>query len=60
MKKPLHAKTAKTKESEIDAEMSKYGISRVPMDDQFQFGKYRYTSLKHAISQAKREAEEIR
>ena len=60
MKKPLTAKKPKIKKSEIDEEMSRYGISRVPMDDQYQFGNYRYTSLEHAISQAKREAEKTR
>lgn len=57
MKKPPTARKPKFNEPGTDAEMSKYGITRVPMDDQFQFGKYRYTSLEHAMSQAKREAE---
>lgn len=35
-------------------EMEKYGITRVPVDF-FWCGEYRYTSLKDAIAQAKRQ-----
>lgn len=55
MKKPTIKKNAATKLTLADEEMSTYGISRVPMDDQFQFGDYRYTSLEHAVAEAKRE-----
>ena len=38
-----------------DLELAKkYGISRVPAD-YFHYGKYRYTNLKDAIAQAKRD-----
>ncbi|WP_169566751.1 hypothetical protein [Sneathiella limimaris] len=36
-----------------EAEMAKYGIKRVPVD-YFFFGKYRYSNLKDALAQAKR------
>ena len=45
----------KSSSSKIDRELDKWGITRVPMDDRFQFGKYQYSSLEHAIAQAKRE-----
>jgi thiamine monophosphate synthase len=35
-------------------EMAKYGIVLVPVD-YFHYGKFRYTNLKDAIAQAKRE-----
>ena len=40
---------------DIDRELVKWGITRVPMDDRFQYGSYQYSSLDHAIAQAKRE-----
>jgi hypothetical protein len=35
-------------------EMAKYGITRVPIDN-FHYGDFRYTNLKDAIAQAKRQ-----
>lgn len=35
-------------------EMKKYGIVRVPAD-YFHYGKFRYTNLKDAVAQARRE-----
>ena len=55
MKKPTSKKTSNTEQAAVKKAMSKYGISRVPMDDQYQFGNYRYTSLEHALAEAKRE-----
>ena len=41
--------------SSEDAEkMAKYGITRVPVD-YFHYGDFRYTNLKDAIAQAKRQ-----
>ena len=39
---------------EMEAEMERYGITRVPID-YFHVGEFRYTSLKDAIAQAKRQ-----
>lgn len=39
---------------EMEAEMEQYGITRVPMDC-FHVGEFRYTNLKDAIAQAKRQ-----
>lgn len=38
----------------MEAEMEQYGITRVPMDC-FHVGEFRYTNLKDAIAQAKRQ-----
>jgi S-ribosylhomocysteine lyase LuxS involved in autoinducer biosynthesis len=38
-----------------DADLAKLNITRVPMDDRFQCGKYQYSSLEYAIAQSKRE-----
>ena len=38
----------------VTEEMAKYGITRVPVD-YFHFGEFRYTNLKDAVAQAKRE-----
>lgn len=40
--------------SEAAEEMAKYGITRVPVD-YFYCGDFRYTSLKDAVAQAKRQ-----
>ena len=40
--------------SEDAEEMAKYGITRVPID-YFHYGDFRYTNLKDAIAQAKRQ-----
>jgi hypothetical protein len=37
-----------------DAEMAKYGITRVPVD-YFHYKGFRYTNLKDAVAQAKRD-----
>ena len=42
-----------TKPAEAE-EMAKYGIALVPVD-YFHYGKFRYTNLKDAIAQAKRD-----
>ena len=55
MNKPTNKKKTISKEVSADDEMYEYGISRVPMHDQFQYGTYQYTSLTHAIAEAKRE-----
>ena len=39
---------------EITEELAKYGITRVPVD-YFYYGKYRYTNLKDAVAEAKRD-----
>jgi hypothetical protein len=39
---------------EVAEEMAKYGITRVPVD-YFFYGNFRYTNLKDAMAQAKRE-----
>ncbi len=39
---------------EAAEEMAKYGITRVPAD-YFRLGEYRYTNLKDAVAQAKRQ-----
>lgn len=40
--------------SAADAEMTKYGITRVPVDH-FHYREFRYTNLKDAIAQAERD-----
>ena len=40
--------------SEASEEMAKYGITRVPVD-YFHCGDFRYTNLKDAVAQAKRQ-----
>ena len=39
-----------------DAEMAKYGITRVPID-YFHYQEFRYTNLRDAVAQAKRDQE---
>jgi hypothetical protein len=39
---------------EVAEEMSKYGITRVPVD-YFHYGDFRYTNLEGAIAEAKRQ-----
>jgi hypothetical protein len=39
---------------EVSKEMTKYGITRVPVD-YFHYKEYRYTNLDDAIAQAKRQ-----
>jgi len=39
---------------EATAEMALYGIKRIPVD-YFHVGEFRYTSLKDAVAQAKRQ-----
>ena len=39
---------------EAAKEMAKYGITRVPID-YFYYGDFRYTNLKDAVAQAKRQ-----
>ncbi len=48
----VHVRPAES--SEDTADMTKYGIIRTPVD-YFYLGKYRYTDLKDAIAQARRE-----
>jgi hypothetical protein len=40
--------------AEAVEEMAKYGITRVPVD-YFHYGDFRYTNLKDAVAQAKRQ-----
>ncbi|MEQ8816698.1 MAG: hypothetical protein RLO51_13290 [Thalassobaculum sp.] len=40
-------------ESEAESEMSRLGITRVPMD-YFHVGEFRYTSLADAVAEARR------
>jgi hypothetical protein len=40
--------------SEAAEQMAKYGITRVPVD-YFYYGDFRYTNLKDAVAQAKRQ-----
>ena len=47
-------KTGKEPGSEIEQEMVKYGITRVPID-YFYLGNFRYTNLDDAIAEAKRQ-----
>lgn len=47
------AKT-KSRSKSIENELSKYGISRVTTD-RFHYGDYKYTDLKDAVAQAKRD-----
>ena len=49
-----HAKPCLAGNSEQTKEMSEYGITRVPVD-YFHYKGYRYTNLKDAIAQAKRD-----
>ncbi len=51
--KPPKAK-AKTRSKTTENELSKYGISRVSTDH-FHYGEYKYTDLKDAVAQAKRD-----
>ena len=55
MAKRVSKKADKSIPSKIDRELAEWNITRVPMDDRYQFGKYQYSSLEHAIAQAKRE-----
>lgn len=55
MAKPASKKADKSTSSKVDRELDKWGITRVPMDDRFQFEDYQYSSLEHAVAQAKRE-----
>lgn len=41
-----------------EAEMVKYGIKRVPLD-YFYYRQFRYTNLEDAVSQAKRDNEDL-
>ncbi|MGE0409487.1 MAG: hypothetical protein AB7P23_09540 [Amphiplicatus sp.] len=43
--------------SDAEKEMTKYGIKMVTLN-YFYYGKYRYTDLRDAVAQAKREASE--
>jgi hypothetical protein len=43
-----------TNVTSAEAEMAKYGITRVPVD-YFIYKEFRYTNLKDAIAQAKRD-----
>ena len=40
--------------SEASDKMTKYGITRVPVD-YFYYGRYRYTALDDAVAEAKRD-----
>ena len=40
--------------SEAAQEMARYGITRAPVD-YFHYGEFRYTNLKDAVAQAKRQ-----
>lgn len=44
----------KTQNADETKEMAKYGIKRTPVD-YFYYGTYRYTDLKDAIAQARRQ-----
>ena len=55
MAKPASKRADKSTSSKVDRELDKWGITRVPMDDRFQFEDYQYSSLEHAVAQAKRE-----
>ena len=55
MAKRVSQKADKSILSKIDRELVEWGITRVPMDDRFQFGDYQYSSLEYAVAQAKRE-----
>jgi hypothetical protein len=46
--------SSQTGVSEPNDEMAKYGITRVPVD-YFHYGDFRYTNLKDAVAQAKRQ-----
>ena len=50
---PAKAKT-KTRSKAAENELTKYNISRVSTD-QFHYGDYKYTDLKDAVAQAKRD-----
>jgi len=45
---------AETSSKPTEDELSKYGISRVSTDH-FHYGNYKYTDLKDAVAQAKRD-----
>lgn len=55
MLKPASSTPSAADQAALEKSMSEYGISRVAMEDQFQFGDYRYTSFEHALAEAKRE-----
>ena len=55
MAKQVSKRAKKTNPSKVDRELAKWDITRIPMDDRFQFGNYQYSSLEHAVAQAKRE-----
>jgi hypothetical protein len=55
MKPPIKEdEKAETHPVSAEAEMAKYGITRVPVD-YFHYRDYRYTSLEDAIAQARRD-----
>lgn len=49
-----HRESSPAVSSEAAEDMAKYGITRVPVD-YFHFGGFRYTNLKDAVAQAKRQ-----
>ena len=49
-----HDQTLTTQNADDAKEMAKFGIKRTPVD-YFYYGTYRYTDLKDAIAQARRE-----
>ena len=55
MAKRAPKKASEDSSKETDRVLAKWGITRIPMDDRFQFGSYQYSSLEHAVAQAKRE-----
>lgn len=55
MAKRVLKRADKSIPTKIARELAEWGITRVPVDDRFQFGNYQYSSLEYAIAQAKRE-----
>ncbi|HEY0626979.1 MAG TPA: hypothetical protein VGD10_09620 [Allosphingosinicella sp.] len=53
MTSSTHAQPSDTSPAEMDAQMKKHGIIRVPAD-YFEYGGYRYTNLKDAVAEALR------
>jgi hypothetical protein len=49
-----HEKSKSAVKPAANEEMTKYGITRVPVD-YFCYGEFRYTNLSDAIAQAKRQ-----
>jgi hypothetical protein len=55
MRSPTDSKeTSSAVNAESSDEMAKYGIARIPVD-YFHYREFRYTNLKDAVAQAKRD-----